>query len=137
MKIRIETFVKLAVEKVYEFWTDPLHIVGWNQASKDWHTVRAENDLKAGGRFTYRMEATDGSACFDFKGVHQEVVSNSIIRSILLDGRTMEVVFNQEAEGTRVVEEFETEDENPVELQRIGWQAILDSFRDYAERQGL
>ena len=135
MKIRIETFVKLPVEKVFELWTDPVHIIGWNQASKDWHTVRAENELEDGGRFSSRMEAVDGSAGFDFKGVHQEVIPNSLIRSLLDDGRTMFVEFHQEGPGTRVVEVFEAETENTIELQKMGWQAILDSFKDYAEKQ--
>lgn len=135
MNIEINVLVDLPLEKVWEFWTDPKHIVNWNNASDDWHTTSATNDLRAGGKFSYRMEAKDGSFGFDFSGVHKEIKEHVKIDSVLDDGRILIVRFDEHDGRTLVKEDFEAEMENSIELQRTGWQAILDNFKKYAEEQ--
>jgi uncharacterized protein YndB with AHSA1/START domain len=131
--ITVETTVNAPVEKVWEFWSKPAHITKWNSASPDWHTPRAENDLRAGGSFSARMEAKDGSFGFDFGGIYDEVRENEYIEYTLGDGRKVSVTFIPELKGTKVVETFEMENTNSEELQRTGWQAIMDSFKRYTE----
>lgn len=131
--ITIGTLVRATPEKVWACWTEPQHIVRWNQASDDWHTTRAENDLRPGGKFLYRMEAKDGSFGFDFEGVYDEVVAQKLIKYTIVDGRKVSVEFISKDAGVEIVEAFEAEDENSPELQRQGWQAIIDNFRKYTE----
>ncbi|MGB5007730.1 MAG: SRPBCC domain-containing protein [Ferruginibacter sp.] len=131
--ITVETIVQAPVEKVWECWTKPEHITGWNNASDDWHTPRAENDLRVGGKFLSRMEARDGSMGFDFGGVYDEVKPNERIAYTLDDDRKVKIVFTGNDNETTVTETFETENENSIELQRVGWQAILDNFKKYTE----
>lgn len=131
--IVIENTVKVPVKRAWEIWTSPKHIVKWNAASDDWHTTSAESDLKAGGKFTSRMEAKDGSFGFDFSGVFEEVRENEYVASKLDDDRKMTVAFISQGDETKIIETFETENTNPIELQKSGWQAILDNFKKYAE----
>lgn len=131
--ITIGTLVRATPEKVWACWTEPQHIVRWNQASDDWHTTRAENDLRPGGKFLYRMEAKDGSFGFDFEGVYDEIVRLKSIKYTMDDGRKVSVEFNAINTGIEITETFEAENENSPELQRQGWQAILDNFRKYTE----
>ena len=137
MIINVNTMIDSPVEKVWEYWTEPVHIINWNNASDDWHTTKATNDLRAGGKFSSRMEAKDGSFGFDFSGVHNEVKEYSLIESVLDDGRLMSVSFKETDGKTFVSEDFEADLENSIELQKTGWQAILDNFKKYAEGQGV
>lgn len=121
------------VEKVWQYFTEPDHIKAWNNASPDWHSPRVENDLRVGGRFNTRMEAKDGSEGFDFTGTYTEVVPEERIAYAMDDGRKVEVVFEETEGGTRVTETFDPEDENPIEMQKEGWQSILDNFKRYVE----
>lgn len=132
--ITIQAVINAPVEKVWEFWTTPEHIMQWNNASDDWHTPRVENDLRVGGKFLARMEAKDGSVGFDFGGVYDAVELHTLIAYTLGDERKVKVTFtkNNDVETT-VVETFEAESENSVEMQRGGWQAILDNFKKYVE----
>ncbi|WP_149276542.1 SRPBCC family protein [Pareuzebyella sediminis] len=132
-KITIEAKVKAPIEKVWKYWTDPKHIVKWNSASEDWHTTKTENNLQVGGKFTFRMEAKDGSMGFDFGGTYDQVKPREKISYTLHDDRKVQVTFVEEDRQTKVVEVFETETTNPVEMQRNGWQAILDNFKVYTE----
>jgi uncharacterized protein YndB with AHSA1/START domain len=131
--ITVENTIDAPVEKVWEYWTKPAHITQWNNASADWHTPRAENDLRAGGNFNYRMEAKDGSFGFDFYGVYDAVTTNKYIEYTIGDGRKVKVTFSSKENKTKVTESFEAENEHPVELQRGGWQSILDNFKKYTE----
>ena len=133
-KIKVETLVSLPVEKVWKLWNTPEHITRWNFASVDWHSPTAINDLQQGGKFSYRMEAKDGSEGFDFEGQYEEVVENKLIKYRLGDGREVEVVFKPVDNATYIEETFEAESENLEEIQRQGWQAILENFRKYAEK---
>lgn len=131
--ITIETFVNAPIEKVWDFWTKPEHITKWNNASDDWHTPRAENDLRTGGSFSARMEAKDGSMGFDFGGVYDVVRNQDYIEYTLGDGRKVNITFATQEKGTKVVEIFEAEDTHSVEMQKFGWQSILDNFKKYTE----
>lgn len=131
--ITVESKVKAPVEKVWELWTLPEHITKWTNASDDWHAPRAINDLRTGGTFTTRMEAKDGSFGFDFGGTYDEVKQHEIIAYTMGDGRKVKVTFSPEGDGTKVVETFDPEGTNPAEMQRAGWQAILDNFKKYVE----
>ena len=131
--ITVENTVNASVEKVWQYWTTPEHITKWNNASDDWHTPRAENDLRVGGKFLSRMEAKDGSFGFDFGGIYDEVKTNEVIAYTIGDGRKVKINFTNQGNETKVVETFEAENENSIELQRGGWQNILDSFKKYTE----
>jgi len=133
IKITINTLIESPVEKVWEAWTTPEHIKKWNHASDDWHTPHAENDLRVGGKFSYTMAAKDGSLSFDFWGIYSEVTPLKKILSKLGDDRSIEVIFTDHGETTDIIETFDAEDQNTVELQRAGWQAILDNFKKYTE----
>ena len=131
--ITVENTVAAPVEKVWKFWTAPEHITKWNNASPDWHTPHAENDLRTGGKFSARMEAKDGSFGFDFGGVYDDVQVNELIEYTLGDGRKVIVHFTTKDNETKVVETFEAENTHPVDFQKTGWQAILDNFKKYVE----
>ena len=131
--ITVETSINAPIEKVWNCWTLPEHITNWNHASDDWHCPAAENDLRPGGKFSYTMAAKDGSFSFDFSGVHTAITLQHNINTILDDGRKMEVTFKEKDGKTKVVESFEAEDINTIELQKGGWQAILDNFKKHTE----
>ncbi|MDW7672075.1 MAG: SRPBCC family protein [Bacillota bacterium] len=132
-KITVKTTVNAPVEKVWMSWTEPEHITQWNNASDDWHTPFAENALSVGGKFLYRMEAKDGSFGFDFTGTYNEVQPQRSIAYTLDDGREVDVTFVSDGNSTNIVETFEAESQNSIEMQQQGWQAILDHFKKYTE----
>ncbi len=132
-KITVEVVVASSLDAVWERWTTPKDIMQWNNASDDWHTLGASNDLKAGGKFVYRMEAKDGSFGFDFGGIYDLVKPREHISYTIGDGRKVEINFTSNGTETRVVETFEAETENSLEMQRNGWQAILNNFKKYTE----
>ena len=134
--ITVETQVNLPAEKTWKYWTQPEHIMQWNTPSPDWYTPRATSDLKKGGEFLSRMEAKDGSAGFDFKGIFTTVIPKKTLAYEMSDGRKVLVTFEEHDGGTFVSETFDPENENPLEMQRDGWQAILNNFKKYAEAQG-
>lgn len=133
MKITVETAVKAPLSRVWDAWSNPDDIRQWNAASGDWHTPRASVDLREGGKFTSRMEAKDGSEGFDFEGTYTRVVPQKLIEYRMSDGRTCAVEFREDAGRVVVRETFDAETENPAELQRQGWQAILDNFARHVE----
>lgn len=132
-KITVQAVVNAPVEKVWKFYTEPKHIMQWNNASNDWHTPRAENDLRKGGKFLSRMEAKDGSMGFDFGGIYEEVKTNRLISYVMGDGRKATIVFAKEDKKTKVTVTFDAESTNSIEMQRNGWQAILNNFKKYVE----
>lgn len=131
--VTIEAIIHSPVENVWNYWTDPKHITQWNQASEDWHTPYAENDLKVGGKFVSRMEAKDGSFGFDFGGVYDEVNLNERLVYTIGDGRKVTVIFEPQGNDTKIIQVFETEDTNDIEMQQAGWQAILNNFKKHVE----
>lgn len=134
-QITVSSVVAAPIEKVWEFFTEPKHVMQWNHASDDWHSPRAVNYLKVGGVFNYRMEARDGSAGFDFTGTYNEVVRHERIVYTMDDGRKVEETFVSEGAGTKVAVMFDPETINPPSMQRAGWQAILNNFKSYTEKQ--
>ncbi len=132
-KITLSATVNADMDTIWQAWTEPKHIVKWNSASPDWHTPKAENDLRAGGKFCSRMEAKDGSMGFDMGGTYNEVVHNKLIKYTLDDGRKVSIVFEEVADGMLITETFEPEQQNSADRQRQGWQAILEHFKRYVE----
>lgn len=133
--ITVAVVVNAPVEKVWQCWTRPEHITQWCFASDDWCAPAATNDVRVGGVFTTRMEAKDGSTGFDFGGTYTTVVPEKILEYTMNgdDARKVSIQFSQEGENCKVTETFEAESENPLEMQRSGWQSILDNFKKYTE----
>ena len=132
-KITIETTIGANPKKVWDLWNKPEHIPQWNFADPSWHCPSAKNDLKVGGKLQSRMEAKDGSFGFDFEATYDEVVDKKRIAYTIADGRKVETDFSETGGKTKIVTVFEAESQNPVEMQQGGWQAILESFKKYAE----
>lgn len=128
MKITVETVVQADMSSVWEAWNRPEDIKQWNTAHPDWHTTESTVDLREGGTFSARMEAKDGSVGFDFEGTYTRVEPNQLIEYRMSDGREVTVEFVERPDGVLVTETFDAETENSPELQRDGWQAILDNF---------
>ncbi len=133
-KISIATTVTASPENVWKLWTEPKHIVNWNFASDDWHCPKAQNDLRVGGKMQSRMEAKDGSFGFDFEGIYDEVIDRKKIAYSMADGRQAVTVFEGNGNQTKITTTFDAEKTHPLEMQKDGWQAILDNFRKYAEK---
>ena len=133
MKIRVESIVKADIEATWNAWNDPEDINQWNAASDDWHTKNSVVDLSVGGKFSYRMEAKDGSMDFDFDGTYTRIVEQKLIEYALEDDRNVSIEFEAVEGGVKVTETFETEDELAAEQQRQGWQSILNRFAKYVE----
>ena len=131
--ISVETTVNAPVDKTWKYWSAPEHIMKWNNASDDWHTPKAENDLRTGGKFSSTMAAKDGSQSFDFTGVYDTVEEPHLIEYTMDDGRKVEIMFTKNGEATDIKESFEAESSHPSDMQKAGWQAILDNFKKYTE----
>ena len=136
MKITVETVVNAKLDTVWKAWNTPEDIKQWNTAQDDWHTTHSTVDLREGGTFLSRMEAKDGSVGFDFEGTYTRVVPHQEIGYRMSDGREVQSVFIDRPDGVVVKSTFDAEQENPAELQRAGWQSILDNFGRYVEAQG-
>lgn len=131
--ITVNAVIKAPVGKVWKLWSTPEDIMQWNNASPDWHTPASTNDLRKGGKFSSTMAARDGSMSFDFWGIYDEVKENELIAYTMGDGRKVTVTFRQNGSETELTEVFEAEGTHPPEMQRAGWQSILDNFKKYAE----
>ncbi|UTR08861.1 SRPBCC family protein [Evansella sp. LMS18] len=133
-RVTVQAVIQAPSEKVWRYWSEPEHITKWNQASETWHSPRAENDLRVGGKFLTRMEAKDGSMGFDFSGIYDVVKQNEQISYTVGDGRKVDITFIDNGNETKVVEIFDAESTQPIEIQQAGWQAILDNFKRYTEK---
>lgn len=132
-KITVEATLNANKAKAWDYYTNPAHITQWNFADPSWHCPSAKNDLQVGGIYSARMEARDGSFGFDFEATYEEVVNEEKLTYVMGDGRKATVVFNGLGEQTTVVVTFDAETQNPIEMQQGGWQAILNSFKNYTE----
>lgn len=132
-KITVKATVNAPVEKVWKTWNEPAHIMNWCSASDDWHVPSATNDLRKGGKFTTRMEAKDKSFGFDFEGEYTEVKNHELIAYAMSDGRKCEIRFKSNGNQTEIEETFDAETQNSLDMQRDGWQAILNNFKKYTE----
>ena len=133
-QITIQTTIAAPIDHAWACWTTPAHIMQWNAASSDWHTTKSSVDLRVGGAFSSRMEAKDGSFGFDFWGTYTAVTAPTTLAYTLGDGRTVSIQFVANGAETTVIEEFEAEQTHPVDMQKAGWQSILDNFAAYAVR---
>jgi uncharacterized protein YndB with AHSA1/START domain len=133
MFITIHSTIKASKSKVYEFWTTPSHVCNWNFASPDWHCPSCTIDLKEGGKISAIMSSKDGSMSFDFWSNYDVIVPNEKLALTMGDGRKWNIYFEETEEGTKVTEEFEPESQNPIDMQEMGWQSILNNFKSYVE----
>ncbi|HEY9049083.1 MAG TPA: SRPBCC family protein [Ohtaekwangia sp.] len=133
VKISVQATIAADTKKVWDYYTNPAHITRWNFASDDWQCPRAENDLRVGGKYSARMEAKDGSWGFDFEAIYSEVIDQKKFTYAMADGRQATVYFEAVGNQTQVTVTFDAEGENSEEMQRAGWQAILNNFKKYAE----
>lgn len=131
--ITVQNTVNASIDKVWDFWTLPKHITNWSFASAEWHTPHAENDLKKGGKFKSTMAAKDGSMSFDFEGEYTLVKPKEAIEYVMADGRKVEITFKETPDGVEITESFDPETQNSDEMQKGGWNAILDNFKSYVE----
>lgn len=132
-KITVEAVIQSEPEKAWNYYNSPEHITKWNFASDDWQCPRAENDLRPGGKYAARMEAKDGSFGFDFEAVYDKVEDGKSFQYTMPDGRVVNAEFKDLDGKTGVTVTFDAEDQNDPEMQRAGWQAILDNYRKYTE----
>lgn len=132
-KITVQTTVSAKKEKVWDYYTNPAHITKWNFASDDWQCPSAENDMRVGGLYKARMEAKDGSFGFDFEAVYDEINTGNSFTYTMMDGRKASVRFEDLGDETGITVVFDAEGQNSEEMQRGGWQAILNNFKKYAE----
>jgi uncharacterized protein YndB with AHSA1/START domain len=132
--ITVKTNIASSIAKVWDSWNKPEHITNWAFASDDWEAPSAENDLRVGGKFKTVMSAKDKSSSFNFEGIYSIVMEHSLIEYDMSDGRHVKIVFEETPLGVQVTETFDLESENSEELQRSGWQAILNNFKNYVER---
>lgn len=131
--IKIEAIINKPIDQVWEMWTQPEHITKWCFASDDWHAPSSTSDFKIGGKLNTRMEAKDGSFGFDFWGTYNDIKLNEKLGVTLGDDRKWDTHFSVIDGGVKIIEEFEAESENPIEMQQAGWQMILNNFKKYAE----
>lgn len=133
-KITIQASISSERHKVWEYYTNPVHITQWNFATDTWHCPTATNDMRVGGKYVARMEAKDGSFGFEFEATYNEITVGEKFSYIMPDNRLVEVIFKERGNGTELTIIFDAENENPVDLQRQGWQSILDNFKKYTEQ---
>lgn len=131
--ITVQTTIHADIRKVWKLFNDPQAITKWNSGHPEWHTPYSENDLRVGGTFKHRMEAKDGSMGFDFAGTYTAVIENELMEYDIADGRKVQVRFESAGNGTIVTETFDLENVHSEEMQRAGWQGILDNFKAYVE----
>lgn len=121
------------VQDVWEFYTNTNHIIKWNFASPEWHCPKAEHHFEPGGKLKYHMAAKDGSMGFDYSATFKKIIPNELIEYVLDDGRRVSIRFKQIDQSTELIQTFEVEDQNPIEMQRQGWQSILNNFKNHIE----
>lgn len=136
-KITIHSTIYAPVERVWQAYTTPADIMEWNAASDEWCCPSAETDLRIGGTHKARMEARDGSMGFDFEAIYEEVEPDKALTMAMTDGRRARTTFEADKSGTKVTTVFDAENDNPVDMQRDGWQSILDNFKAHVENQSM
>lgn len=134
VQITIQADINAERKEVWDYYTNPGHIIHWNFASDDWCCPTASNDMRKGGKYSARMEAKDGSFGFDFEGIYDEVIPGKSLTFTLADNRKVHAGFADSEKSTRVTVTFDAESQNPPEMQKAGWQAILNNFKKYADQ---
>lgn len=133
VSITVSVEILQPIDIVWNCFINPEHIIHWNQALAEWHCPSATNDCKEGGRFCYTMSAKDGSVSFDFSGTYTKVIPNNLIEYTLDDNRKVIIQFTGQSDSVKITESFEPENVHTHEMQKAGWQAILESFKSYCE----
>ncbi|WP_312190957.1 SRPBCC family protein [Sphingobacterium sp.] len=133
-KIKIEAHINVRVESIWNAYNSAEDIMQWNHASDNWHCTSSINDLRIGGKFKNRMEAKDGSMGFDFEGTYTNLEPFKKIAYVMPDGRHVSINFESKKSATDIIVIFDAESENPIGMQRDGWQAILNNFKSYVEK---
>jgi uncharacterized protein YndB with AHSA1/START domain len=131
--ITVKVTLAMSAAKAWDYFTNPDHIVNWNFASPDWHCPKSSNDVRVGGKMVSTMASRDGSMSFDFEGVYTEVREFEFLAFTMPDGREVQVKFESHGDTTNVIETFDPEDQNPLEMQHAGWLAILENYKKHAE----
>ncbi len=132
-QITVETTIAAPVEEVWSAYITPDDITQWNFANDDWCCPRADVDLRPGGKQIVRMEAKDGSMGFDFEGTYEQIELHRVLTLVLDDDRRSRTTFAENSGRTHVATTFDAEGQNPIEMQRDGWQVILNNFKIYVE----
>ncbi len=132
-KITIKALISANTKKVWDLYTLPEHITKWNFASDDWQCPKASNDMQVGGKYFARMEAKDGSFGFDFEAIYDEIIIGEKLVYTMGDARKVIATFNSMDDKTEVTVTFDAEGENSLEMQKEGWQSILNNFKNYVE----
>lgn len=139
-KIQVEVIVEADVKKVWEFWNEPKHIQAWAFASDDWECPHAENNLVVGGMFVTQMAAKDKSFSFDFSGTYTAIQEFHKISYVMAkdlqdpEARTCEITFEDLGDGkTKITEQFDAENQNSEDMQKTGWQSIINNFKKHVE----
>ncbi|MBO9728241.1 MAG: SRPBCC family protein [Chitinophaga sp.] len=132
-KITVDATVNAGIKKVWDAYTNPEHITKWNFADPSWQCPSASNDMRVGGKYAARMEAKDGSFGFDFEAIYDEIIVGKNFTYTMGDGRQATVTFNEDGQQTFVNVVFDAESQNSIEMQKAGWQAILNNFKGYVE----
>ena len=130
--ITVTATINANAKKVWNYYTNPEHIVNWNFADPSWQCPKASNDMTIGGKYFARMEAKDGSFGFDFEAIYEEIKMGQSFTYSFGD-RRVTVEFKTLENQTEIIVVFDPENENPLEMQKEGWQAILNSFKNYTE----
>jgi uncharacterized protein YndB with AHSA1/START domain len=131
-KIIVQATINADAKKVWDYYTKPIHIINWNFADPSWHCPSASNDMRIGGTYKARMEAKDGSFGFDFEAIYTQITEGENF-SYEFGGRMATIEFYELGEKTELVVSFDPEEENSIELQKGGWQSILNNFKNYTE----
>ncbi len=134
-KIIVDAIVTEKIDRIWNAWTNPQEIIKWYFATSDWEAPFAKNDLRVNGRFVTRMVAKDKSSSFDFEGKYTKIITNEVIEYVMDDGREVSIKFEKVSQGIKIIEIFDAEKEHPVEMQKQGWQAILNNFKKYVENR--
>ena len=134
MKITIETKIAAPLADVWRAFNAPDDIVQWD-ASEEWHTTSASNDLMVGGKLLLRLEANDGGAGFDFAATYTRIELYRVIEFRDDEERLARLEFIQSDTGVTLRQTFDAEANLPEEQQRVEWQTVLDRFARYVERQ--
>jgi len=132
-KISVSATINADVKKVWDYYTNPEHITQWNYADPSWQCPSASNDMRVGGKYSARMEAKDGSFGFEFEATYNEITEGKSFTYTMPDNREVNVSFDGDGDNTAINVTFDAENQNPVEMQKNGWQAILDNFKKYTE----
>jgi uncharacterized protein YndB with AHSA1/START domain len=128
---------------VWEAYINPKHIINWNFAWDDWSCPKAENNLVVWWKLLATMAARDGSMSFEFEWEYTKIVEYKNIDFTILDmqygdqylkkWRKVSLTFTDLWDKVVVTEIFDSEELHSLEMQKQGWQMILDRFKNYVE----